>query len=88
MSPLLRTLFFAALGFYALWSLMNDLGTGVAASKNSTVNVKGAPGAFYLIVFCKTAFVCFVVAIILNAFGVIGDPFIWAHTYLPFLMPK
>jgi len=88
MSPILRTLFFAALGFFSLWSLMKDLGSGVAASKNSTVSVKDAPGAFYLIVFCKTVFVSFAIAVILNAFGLIGDPFVWAHTYLPFLMPK
>jgi hypothetical protein len=33
-------------------------------------------------------FVSFAVAVLLNTFGVIGDPFVWAHTYLPFLMPK
>jgi hypothetical protein len=88
MLPVLKTLFFAALGFCSLRSLMNDLGTGVAASKNSTINVKESPGAFYLIVFCKTAFVCFAVAVLLNAFGLISDPLVWAHTYLPFLMPK
>jgi hypothetical protein len=57
-------------------------------TRNSTVNVKDGPGAFYLNVFCRAAFLYFAVAVILNAFGVISDPFIWAHTYLPFLMPK
>jgi hypothetical protein len=74
MSPILRTLFFTAVGFFSHWSLMKELGGGVAASKNAMVSVKDAPGAFYLIVFCKTAFVSFAIAVILNAFGAIGDP--------------
>jgi hypothetical protein len=88
MSSLLIPLFFAALGFCSLWSLMNALGSGTMTTRNSTVNVKDSPGAFYQICFCRAALICFAVAVILNAFGVIGDPFTWAHTYLPFLMPK
>jgi hypothetical protein len=88
MSPTLTTLFFAAIGLCSLWSLTSDLGSGNARSRNSSYNVKESPGAFYLIVFCKAAFVSFAIAVVLNAFGMIGDPFVWMHQNLPFLMPK
>jgi hypothetical protein len=87
MSSTLIALFFAAIGFYSLRSLMSDLGSGNARSRNSSFNVRESPGAFYLIVFCKAAFVSFAIAIVLNAFGLIGDPFVWMHRNLPFLMP-
>jgi hypothetical protein len=34
------------------------------------------------------AFACFAAAILLNALGLTGDPFVWARSYLPFLLPK
>lgn len=88
MSPTLITGFFLVLGLYSLWGIINELRTGIAKGGRATIDVRENAGGFYLLIFTKSAFVCFVVAIILNAFGLIGDPFIWAHTYLPFLMPK
>jgi hypothetical protein len=88
MSPTLITGFFIVLGLYSLWGIINELRTGIAKGGRATIDVRENAGGCYLLIFTKSAFVCFVVAIILNAFGLIGDPFIWAHTYLPFLMPK
>ena len=88
MSPILRTLFFAALGFFSLWSLMKDLGAGSTTNRGMTINVSENPGGFYLTMFCKAAFVCFAIAVILNALGLIGDPFVWLAQTFPFLMPR
>jgi hypothetical protein len=88
MSPTLIAVFFAVLGFVSLWSIMNDLGTGLASGRRSTIDIRENPGGFYLVVFCKAAFVCFAVAVILNALGLIGDPFVWMRRTLPFLMPR
>jgi hypothetical protein len=59
MSPILTTIFFAVLGFFSLWSIMNDLGTGNATARKMTINVSENPGGFYLPMFCKSAFVIF-----------------------------
>jgi hypothetical protein len=88
MSPILITGFFLVLGLYSLWALVNDLRTGIATSRNTTVDVHENPGGFYLLVFIKAAFVCFAAAVVLNAFGLIGDPLVWMRQNLPFLMPK
>ncbi len=84
----LKAIFFAGLGFFSLWSIMNDLGSGNATARNMTIDARENPGGFYLTVFCKVAFVCFAVAVVLNAFGLIGDPFVWMREHFPFLMPR
>jgi hypothetical protein len=66
--------------------------TGIAAipegrSRHASFNVEPSRGAFYLFVFCRAAFASFAIAVVLNAFGMIGDPFVWMHHNLPFLMP-
>ena len=88
MSPTLITGFFVFLGLYSLWAIVNELRTGIAANRNSAIDVRENPGGFYLLVFIKVAFVCFAAAVVLNAFGLIGDPFVWMRHYLPFLMPR
>jgi uncharacterized membrane protein len=88
MSPTLITGFFVFLGLYSIWALANDLRTGLARSRNSTIDVRENPGGFYLLVFIKAAFICFAIAVVLNAFGLIGDPFVWMRHYFPFLMPR
>ena len=90
MSPTVNTGFFLFLGLVSLWGLQNDLRTGVAAGRyrNSGIDVRENPGGFYLLVFIKAAFVCVATAIVLHAFGLIGDPFVWMRHYLPFLMPR
>jgi len=76
------------MGFFSLWSIMNDLGTGNATSRTTIINVRENPGGFYLVVFCKAVFVSFAIAAILNAFGLIGDPFVWFAQTFPFLVRK
>ena len=79
---------FLCMGLYSLASLVNDLRTGVAASRNSTVDVREYPGWFYLLIVTKTVFISFAFAVVLHAFGLIGDPFVWMRQNLPFLMPR
>jgi hypothetical protein len=38
--------------------------------------------------FCKAAFICFAIAVILHAYGVIGDPFVWFAQTFPFLVHR
>jgi hypothetical protein len=88
MSPTLTAGFFLFIGLYSAWAMVNDLRTGMARSRNSTIDIKDNPGGFYLLVFIKAAFICFSIAVLLHAFGLIGDPFVWMRQNLPFLMPR
>jgi hypothetical protein len=88
MSPVLRDAFFAAVGLFSLWSLTKDLATGNAQGRRMIINVDENPGGFYLVVFCKVAFVCFAVAVILHALGVLGDPYVFIAQHLPFVLPS
>jgi len=84
MSPdLTTTILFAVLGLIALWSIMNNLATGNAETRWWIVNVKENPGGFYLIIFSKAAFISFSIAVVLHAFGLIGDPFVWMRQFFP-----
>jgi hypothetical protein len=80
--------FFLCMELYSLASLVSDLRTGVASSRNRSVDVREYPGWFYLLAFTKTAFISFAFAVVLHAFGLIGDPFAWMRQTLPFLMPR
>jgi hypothetical protein len=80
--------FFLFMGLYSLASLLSDLKTGVAAGRNRNVDVREYPGWFYLLVLTKTAFAGFAFAVVLHAFGLIGDPMVWTRQTLPFLMPR
>lgn len=79
---------FLCAGLYSMASLVNDLRTGIALSRNNTVDVREYPGWFYLLIFTKTVFISFALAVVLHAFGLIGDPFAWVRQTLPFLMPR
>jgi hypothetical protein len=57
-------------------------------NRGMTFNASENTGGFYLTMFCKAAFVSFAVAVILNAFGMIGDPFVWFARTFPFLVPR
>jgi hypothetical protein len=80
--------FFLCMGLYSLSSLVNDLRTGTASGRNRDVDVREYPGWFYLLIFTKTAFVSFAFAVVLHAFGLIGDPLLWMRQTLPFLLPR
>ena len=77
MSPTLRAIFFEGLGFAALWSIIQNLSTGIWRNRGFTIDVRENPGRFYLIMFWQAGFVGFAIAIILHALGLIGDPFVW-----------
>jgi hypothetical protein len=88
MSPIIITGFFLVLGLYSVWALMNDLKTGTARNRGGTVDVRDNPGGFYLLAVIKVLFICFSTAVVLNAFGLIGDPFAWMRHYFPYMMPR
>ena len=86
MSPLARAAFFEALGLWSLWSVVNDLRSGSATNGRMTIHARENPGGFYLTVACKAAFVAFAVAVVLNAFGLTGDPSAWFARTFPFMV--
>ena len=88
MSPTMITGFFLVMGLYSAFAMASDLKTGTARIRGGTIDVREFPGWFYLLIFIKAAFICFSIAVLLHAFGWIGDPFIWMRQNLPFLMPK
>ena len=88
MSPTFITGLFLFLGLYSAWAMVNDLRTGIARGRNSSIDVRDNAGGFYLMVFVKAGFICFATAVVLHAFGLIGDPFLWMRQNLPFLVPK
>ena len=88
MSPLLRAAFFEVLGLWSLWSIVNDLRTGSMTNGGMTIDLSDNPGGFYLTIACKAAFVSFAFAVLLNALGLIGDPFVWFTQTFPFLVHR
>ena len=86
MSPLLRAAFFEIVGLWSLWSIASDLRTGIASNGRMPIDIRDNAGGFYLTVACKAGFVCFAIAVLLNALGLIGDPFAWIARTLPFLV--
>lgn len=62
-----------------------ELRTGIATSNPTTIDVRENPGGHYLLIFVKAAFVGLAVAVLLNAFGLIGDLFVWMRQNL---MPR
>jgi hypothetical protein len=86
MSPLLRAAFFEILGLWSLWSIVNNLRTGVATNGKMTIDIRENAGGFYLTIACKAAFVGFAIAVLLNALGLIDDPFAWFARTFPFMV--
>lgn len=88
MSPFLTAAFFEILGLISLWSMIGDLRSGSTTNRGMTIDAKENPGGFCLVMLCKAGFVCFAIAVLLNALGLIGDPLVWMRQNLPFLMPR
>ena len=86
MSPLLRAAFFEILGLWSLWSIVNNLRTGIATNGKMTIDIRENAGGFYLTIACKAAFVGFAIAVLLNALGLIDDPFAWFARTFPFMV--
>jgi hypothetical protein len=84
MSPQLRVAFFEILGLWSLWSIVNNLRAGIATNGSMTINIRENPGGFYLTIACKAAFAGFAIAVLLNALGLIDDPFAWFTRTFPF----
>jgi hypothetical protein len=88
MSPTLITGFFLCMGLFSLSSLVGEFRTGIMIDTRGNIDAKEYPGLFYLRVVIQIGFIAFSAAVVLHAFDLIGDPFVWARHYLPFLMPR
>jgi hypothetical protein len=85
MSPHMRAAVFEIMGLWSLWSIMSDLRTGIATNGRMPIDIRDNAGGFYLTVACKAGCICFAVAVLLNALGLIGDPFAWMARTFPFM---
>ncbi len=86
MSPLLRAAFFEALGLWALFNVWKNLRTGIIDNKRGwVIDRRDNPGGFYLYTLANVLFVCFAFAVLLNALGLIGDPFVWVKQTFAFM---
>jgi hypothetical protein len=81
--------FLICLGVYLAVSLVGDLRTGIIAdSSRGDVDARDLPGLFYVRIVIKMFVIGVAIAVLLHAFGLIGDPFVWMREYLPFLMQR
>lgn len=83
MNPLLRASIFFAIGLWSAFNAFKNLRTGVIDNKRGWVIERhDNPGGFYLYTIANVLFACFAGAVMLNALGLIGDPFAWVnHTF-------
>ena len=65
---------FAILGLLAAWSIRRDIIRGTASSQGWTCTLDDNPVGFALIVASKGLMLGFAVAVVLHAFGLVGDP--------------
>lgn len=78
MPPFLRAAIFEALGLWALFNLWKNLKTGIVDNKRGwVIDRRDNPGGFYLTTLVNVLFAGFAIAVLLNALGLIGDPFLW-----------
>ena len=52
------------------------------------IDIRDNPGGFYLTVACKAGCICFAIAVLLNALGLISDPFAWMARTFPFMVGR
>jgi len=89
MSPLLRAAFFEALGLWSLFNVWKNLRTGIIDNKRGwTIDRRDNPGGFDLTTLANMLFVIFAIAVLLNALGLIGDPFVWIKQAFAFMKFK
>jgi len=86
MSPLLRAAFFEVIGIWSAFQIWKNLRTGIIDNKRGwTIDRRDNPGGFYLYTLANVLFVIFAIAVLLNALGLIGDPFVWIKQTLWFM---
>jgi hypothetical protein len=84
MPPYVMALVFGALGLIAAWAIRRDLRSGWLMDGIYTVRRDDNPLWFAGMIVFKVGVVCFGVAEILFACGLIGDPFLAIKAALPF----
>jgi hypothetical protein len=73
------------LGLCAIWGIQRNLSSGTASSRGWTCTIDENPIGFCLIVCGRAVCPGFCVAVILHAFGLVGDPVANIKHALPFL---
>lgn len=74
MSPAIITLVFAPLAILAVWSIMRDFAIGIAQDEIYRFRADTNPTGFLVVIGGKIFVIVFGIAMILHAYGFIGDP--------------
>lgn len=84
MSPFLRATLFEAIGLWSAFSIWKSFQTGIVENRRGwNIDRRENPGGFWLSLLVRALFVAYAVAVLLWAFGLIGDPYVWLHAMLP-----
>jgi len=82
--PLLAVTVLCAAAFLGAWFIFGEIVSGQTSTKaKSSISRAENPGGFWLTIMIKAAFVVFVVAVLLNASGLTGDPLVWLRETFP-----
>ena len=81
--PLLAFIVLSAAVLLGAWFIIGEIVSGQASAKAGSFNRADEPGAYWLAILTKVAFVVFAVAVLLNALGLTGDPYVWLHGTFP-----
>ena len=82
---LLAIIVFSVAALLGTRLVIGDIVSGQTSTKYSYIKRSENAGGFWLLVAVKSAFVIFAFALLLNAFGLIGDPYAPLHRAVPSL---
>jgi hypothetical protein len=85
MPPAYQAIIFGILGLCAIWGIQKNISSGAATSRGWTSTIDDNPVGFCLIVCGRAVCLGFSIAVILHAFGLVGDPVANIKHALPFL---
>jgi len=76
MYPFFRAIFFEVIGLWSAYQIWKNFQTGtIDTGRGWTITRKDNAGGFWLYTLFNVAFIAFAIAVLLNAIGLIGDPF-------------
>jgi hypothetical protein len=85
MYPFFRAIFFEILGIWSAYQIWKNFQTGTASGRGWTLERRDNPAGFWAYTLFNVLFVAFAAAVLLNAIGLVGDPFAWVRGVVPSL---
>ncbi|MBI3700658.1 MAG: hypothetical protein HY242_09490 [Afipia sp.] len=85
MYPFFRAIFFEVIGLWSAVQIWNNLKTGIIdTGRGWRMERDTNPAGFWLYTLFNVLFVAFAIAVLLNAIGLIADPFPVVNRWLRF----